>query len=394
MAVVIQRVAGRQRADRYYPDLAGVARSHNFYAVPPLTPRDGIAAIGLGLGATVVGGEECFRFSPRFPQHVIQFSSVRDVLQNSQRTFYALRLDAADRRTPGPSFDLHQYGLETAEVDGVLSAVGSTYSPENDAIFDGISRPGVRLVSFAPILKHGLFPLAEILANVLDASEQGVGGPVELEFAANLGDREHAPEFALLQVRPLSFSRETAELDLGVDDPAAILCESDAVLGHGRIDDLLDVVVLDSARFGATRAKEIATEIGRVNTELVSAGTPYLLVVVGRLGSSEPTLGVPVVWDQIAGARAIVEAGFHDFKVTPSQGSHFFQHLMTFRVGYFTVNPEAGEGRVDWPWLAAQPSLSEHANVRHIRLKSPISVRMNGRDHRGVIVKPGIAGGS
>ncbi len=191
MAVVIQRVAGRQRADRYYPDLAGVARSHNFYAVPPLTPRDGIAAIGLGLGATVVGGEECFRFSPRFPQHVIQFSSVRDVLQNSQRTFYALRMDAADHRTPGPSFDLHQYGLDAAEIDGVLAAVGSTYSPENDAIFDGISRPGVRLVSFAPILKHGLFPLAEILTEVLAVSEQGVGGPVEMEFAANLR-RSHA----------------------------------------------------------------------------------------------------------------------------------------------------------------------------------------------------------
>jgi CheY-like chemotaxis protein len=387
MAVVIQRVAGRQRQDRYYPDLAGVARSHNFYAVPPLTPRDGLAAVGLGLGATVVGGEECFRFSPRFPQHIIQFSSVRDVLQNSQRTFYALRMDSADRRAPGPSFDLHQYGLETAEVDGVLAAVGSTYSPENDAIFDGISRPGVRLVSFAPILKHGLFPLAELIAEVLDASEQGVGGPVELEFAANLGDETNRPEFALLQVRPLSFSRDTAELDLSVDDPATILCESEAVLGHGRIDDLRDIVVLDSARFGATRAKEIATEIGRLNTELVAAGTPYLLVVVGRLGSSEPTLGVPVVWDQIAGARAIIEAGFHDFKVTPSQGSHFFQHLMTFRVGYFTVNPEAGEGRVDWDWLAAQPALSEHASVRHIRLDAPLSVRMNGRDHRGVILK-------
>ncbi len=148
--------------------------------------------------------------------------------------------------------------------------------------------------------------------------------------------------------------------------------------------------MLDSARFGATRAVEIATEIGRVNTDLVAAGTPYLLVVVGRLGSSEPTLGVPVVWDQIAGARAIIEAGFHDFKVTPSQGSHFFQHLMTFRVGYFTVNPEVGEGTVDWAWLAAQPAVSEHANVRHIRLRAPLSVRMNGKDHRGVVVKPAI----
>lgn len=386
MAVVIQRVAGRPRADRYYPDLAGVARSHNFYAVKPLKPRDGIAAVGLGLGATVVGGEECFRFSPHFPQHVIQFSSVRDVLRNSQRTFYALRMDTT-RQDGGPSFDLGQYGLEVAEADGVLASVGSTYSPENDAIFDGISRPGVRLVSFAPILKHGLFPLARILADVLDACEHGVGGPVELEFAANLGDSRRPPEFALLQVRPLSFSRETAELDLTVPDRASLLCESDAVLGHGRIDDLRDIVVVDSARFGASRSQEIATEIGRLNTELVSADTPYLLVAVGRLGSSEPTLGVPVVWDQINGARAIVEAGFHDFKVTPSQGSHFFQHLMTFRVGYFTVNPEIGEGLIDWEWLAGQPALSDRSSVRHIRLQTPLSIRMNGREHRGVIVK-------
>jgi CheY-like chemotaxis protein len=397
MAVVIQRVAGRARSDRYYPDLAGVARSHNFYAVPPLEAGDGIVAVGLGLGATVVGGEACFRFSPRHPRHVIQFSSVQDVLQNSQRTFYALNLndDASAAGSPpipgaGPAtFDLHQYGLDTAERDGVLAAVGSTYSPENDAIFDGIARPGVRLVSFAPILKHGLFPLAEILAGLLEISEHGVGGPVELEFAANLGGSGRPTEFALLQLRPLAFARETAELDVEIADTASLACQSDAVLGHGRIDDLRDVVVVDSGRFGATRSQEIAVEIGRLNAALAATGTPYLLIVVGRLGSSEPTLGVPVVWDQIAGARAIVEAGFHDFKVTPSQGSHFFQHLMTFRVGYFTVNPEAGEGFVDWAWLAAQPARSERHSVRHLRFESPLSIRMNGKDHRGVIVKPG-----
>jgi hypothetical protein len=389
MAVVIQRVVGRARGNRYYPDLAGVARSHNVYAVPPLSSEDGLAAVGLGLGATVVGAEACFRFSPRFPQHVIQFSSVQDVLKNSQRAFYALRLDSpADRHDGLHRFDLEQHGLEVAEADGVLAAVGSTYSPENEAVFDGISRPGVRLVSFAPILKHGVFPLAEVLTRLLDLSEQGVGGPVELEFAANLAAGGRVAEFAVLQLRPLAFARETAALDLEAADVSALVCQSDAVLGHGRIDDLHDVVVVDSARFGVTRSQEIAAEIGRLNAKLEAAETPYLLIVVGRLGSSEPTLGVPVVWDQIAGARAIVEAGFRDFKVTPSQGSHFFQHLMTFRVGYFTVNPEAGEGFVDWAWLASQPALSDQHAVRHLRFASPLSVRMNGKDHRGVIVKP------
>lgn len=388
MAVVLQRVAGRAHDDRYYPDLAGVARSHNFYAVPPLKPDDGIAAIGLGLGATVVSGDACLRFSPRHPRHVIQFSSVSDVLQNSQRMFYALRLHTTHRRTDGtPEFDLQQYGLDTAEKDGVLAGIGSTYSPENDAVFDGISRPGLRLVSFAPILKHGVFPLAPLLGDLLRLCEQGLGGPVELEFAANLGDARRPHEFALLQVRPLAFARDAAALDVSVPDRSRLLCESASVLGHGQVLDVRDIVVVDSGRFGAVRSQEIASEIGRLNSALEASSRPYLLIAVGRLGSSEPTLGIPVVWDHIAGARVIVEAGFSDFKVTPSQGSHFFQHLMTFRVGYFTVNPESGEGFVDWQWLAGQPAASARCNVRHLVLTTPIAVRMDGREHRGTILK-------
>ncbi len=390
MAIVIQRVVGRSHGGRYYPDLAGVARSYNFYAVPPLAANDGIAAVGLGLGATVVGGDTCFRFSPRHPQHVIQFSSVKDILQNSQRTFAAVQLDNPEGEH-GAGFELQQYELDVAEQDGTLAAVGSTYSRENDAIFDGIARPGVRLVTFAPILKHGLFPLAEILARVLDIGVQGVGGPVELEFAVNLGDGTRPTEFALLQLRPLALAGDVTGPELGIHDRSSLVCQSDAVLGHGRLEPLRDVIVLDSARFGATQSQEIAAEIGRLNAELVATQTPYLLIVVGRLGSSEPTLGVPVVWEQISGARIIVEAGFHDFKVTPSQGSHFFQNLMTFRVGYFTVNEDSGEGFVDWDWLAAEPALSERSCVRHLRFASPLGVRMNGKEHRGVIVKPWLA---
>jgi CheY-like chemotaxis protein len=390
MAVVIQRLAGQTRGDRHYPDLAGVARSHNFYAMPPLKPHDGVAAVALGLGATVVGGETCFRFSPKHPRHVVQFSSVEDVLRNSQRMFYALRLDDARPRGDGQyALELRQYGLETAERDGALAAIGSTYSPENDAVFDGISRPGVRLVSFAPVLKHGVFPLAEILSLVLEIGEHGTGGPVEIEFAADINvPHGHPPEFACLQLRPVAPSRELGEVDLGRYDREAVLCQSDAVLGHGREDAVRDVVALDSNRFGAAQSQEIAAEIGRLNAELQAEGRPYLLICVGRLGSREPTLGVPVTWGQIAGARVIVEAGFRDFKVTPSQGSHFFQNLMTAGVGYFTVNPEAGEGMLDWTWLAAQPARSERAGVRHVRLATPLAITMNGMEHRGVIVKP------
>jgi CheY-like chemotaxis protein len=391
MAIIIQKVAGLTRNGRHYPDLAGVASSHNSYPVAPLGARDGIAAMALGLGTTVVGGETCFRFSPRHPRHVVQFSSVDDVLRNSQRTFYAIRLNAVDGAGDNRSarFELEPYDLDTAERDGALAMVGSTYSPENDAVFDGISRPGVRLVSFAPILKHGVFPLAEILSLLLEISERSTGGPVEIEFAANISvPRGQPAEFAFLQIRPLALAREFAELDLGRHHRSTLLCESDSVLGHGRIDDIRDIVVVDSPRFSAARSQEIAEEIVRLNAALVEARVPYVLIVVGRLGSHEPTLGVPVTWEQIAGARVIVEAGFRDFKVTPSQGSHFFQHLVTSSVGYFTVNPESGWGAVDWDWLAAQPAVSERAGVRHLRLASPVVVKMNGKDRQGVIVKP------
>ena len=389
MAVVIQKVAGLTRNGRHYPDLAGVARSHNFYPSPPLTARDGIAAIALGLGATVVGGETCFRFSPRYPRNVVQFSSVEDVLRNSQRMFYALPMEDRDLAADaGEVFGLQQFDLDAAEADGALAVVGSTYSQENDAVFDGISRRGVRLVSFAPILKHDVFPLAAILRLLLDISEQGTGGPVEIEFAANIAVPAGTPaEFAVLQIRPLALARELAELDLGRDQQASLVCRSDVVLGHGRLD-LHDVVVIDSNRFAAARSQEIAAEIGHVNAALTAANRPYLLIAVGRLGSSEPTLGLPVTWNQINGVRVIVEAGFRDFKVTPSQGSHFFQNLMTSRVGYFTVNPEVGEGLVDWEWLARQPAVTDVAGVRHLRFASPVVVKMNGKEHRGVIVKP------
>jgi hypothetical protein len=390
MAVVVQKLAGQTRSDRHYPDLAGVARSDNFYAVPPLKPHDGIAAVALGLGATVVGGETCFRFSPRHPRHVVQFSSVEDVLRNSQRMFYALRLDDARPRGDGQyALELRQYGLEVAEEDGALAAIGSTYSPENDAVFDGIARPGVRLVSFAGALKHGVFPLAEILSRLLEIGEQGTGGPVEIEFAADISvPHGQQSEFACLQLRPVTPSREVTEIDLGHYDRGVLLCQSDTVLGHGRLDDIRDIVAIDSHRFGAAQSQEIASEIGRLNAALAADGRPYLLICVGRLGSSEPTLGVPVAWNQIAGARVIVEAGFRDFKVTPSQVSHFFQNLMTVGAGYFTVNPEVDEGFLDWEWLGAQPARSERFGVRHVRLASPLVITMNGMEHRGVIVKP------
>lgn len=385
MAVILQRLVGAARGRRFYPDFAGVARSHNFYPIAPLRAQDGIVAVALGLGKAVVEGGNCLRFCPRHPRHLLEFSAVEDVLRNSQREFWGLEL----REDGQGGMTETRYDIDVAEADGVLAAVGSTYSPENDAVYDGLSRSGIRLVSFAPILKHGLFPLPEILGELMEMGEWGMSAPVEIEFAVNLGSPPgSAREFGFLQMRPLALSRETEELELDDVEPARLICSSSNVLGNGRIDSLRDLVLVDERTFDRAHSQETAQELARLNAELNAEGAPYLLVGVGRWGSRDPWLGIPVSWDQISGARVIVEAGFKDFKVTPSQGTHFFQNLTSFNVGYFTVNPGAGEGFVDWDWLAAQPAVRETACVRLLRFDRPFVVKMDGKRNRGVILKP------
>ena len=388
MGVILQRVVGAARGPRFYPDIAGVVRSHNFYPTPPMKPEDGIAAAALGLGAAVVDGELCVRFCPRYPQRLAQLASPRDYLRNTQREFHALHLAGASARDDGAS--IGTFDLAQAEADGALAWVGSTYSRENDTIYDGISRPGPRLVTFAPILKQGRFPLSEILERLVGLGVEGTSAPVEVEFAANLSVPAGRPrEFGFLQLRPLAVLREGVAIEHDGFERERLICRSDLVLGNGQVDDLRDLVVVDYHRFDRARSSEVAREVAGFNASLLHEGRTYLLVGVGRWGSSEPRLGIPVTWDQISGARVIVEAGFRDFVVAPSQGSHFFQNLAARSVGYFTVNPEAGQGFVDWEWLADQPARREAGCVRHLRFERPLVVRMNGRRNAGVILKPG-----
>jgi len=388
MAVIVQQLVGTVHGPRFYPDFSGVVRSHNFYPVPPMTFADGIAAVALGLGRAVVDGGKCLTFSPRYPQSLVQFSSVNDILANSQTEFWALELDGIPQGRPGR---LHEsrFDLDVAEADGTLPAVGSTYSVDNQAVYDGVSRPGVRIVSFAPMLKHGLFPLAAILDTLVKAGEDALGIPVEIEFAVRLPRQpSEAAEFGFLQVRPLALSRDYQDLSLDKVEPRQLLCQSSKVLGNGRIENLYDVVVVDSQRFERSRSQEVAKAVAHFNGLLGSENRPYLLIGVGRWGSNDPWLGIPVEWDEISGARVIVEAGFRDFRVMPSQGSHFFQNLTAFQIGYFTVNPDAGEGSVDWEWLGDQPSVDEDGCVRHLRFDAPLRVVMNSRQSQGIIFKP------
>lgn len=393
MAVVVQRLVGAQRGQRFYPDFAGVAKSYNFYPVPPQKSADGIALVALGLGKTVVEGGNSVRFCPRYPKHLMQFFSTKETLKNAQQEFYALDLNGKLDHHPESIEDplVKSYSLVDSEKDGTLFSVGSTYSPENEGIYDGISRDGTRVVTFAPILKHKIFPLPEILDLLLDIGAWGMGTPVEIEFAVNLDVPKGEPkEFAMLQMRPMVLSREVEELMIGDIKQTDLICQSSQVLGNGAINGIFDVVMVDINNFDRGKSKEVAQEVSLINSKLLTEKRPYLLVGVGRWGSLDPWLGIPVTWDQISGASVIVESGFKDFQVSPSQGSHFFQNLTSFRVGYFTVNSSDHTSFIDWDWLNKQPTVQEMNFAKHLRFDKPISVRINGHENRGVILKPGI----
>jgi CheY-like chemotaxis protein len=395
MGVILQRIVGAGHEERFYPEMAGVALSQNYYPVGPIRAEDGLVAVALGLGPAVVAGEDCLRFSPRHPERLVQMSSVKDALNNSQRLFYALNLDTdgdgVSAEAQGEEAQLDRYDLAVAERDGTLAAVGSTYSPENDAVYDGIARSGVRLVSFAPVLKLGVFPLAAILTRLLEVSVEAAGGQVEIEFAVNLSTPAGEPkEFGFLQLRPVAVQLGRDRVEIGDVADEDTVVRSSSVLGNGAVEGVRDVVVVDYERYERGHARAVAREVARFNALLLDAGVPYLLIGVGRWGSSDPLLGIPVTWEQIDGARVIVEAGFRDFKVQPSQGTHFFQNLVANNIGYFTANPDTGDGRVDWDWLASQPAAAEASYTRHLRFEQPLVVKMNGARNEGVVLKPGV----
>jgi CheY-like chemotaxis protein len=390
MAVIVQRMVGTRHENRFYPDFSGVAKSHNFYPVPPQRSGDGIASAALGLGKMVVDGGACVRFCPKYPTDLSQFYSTREALRAMQHDFFALQLD--DNTDFGDEIRdvlLHRHNLQVAEEDGTLRFVGSTYSMENDAMVDGLAREGIRTVTLGPILRNRLFPLATILELLLDMGTWGMGTPVEIEFAVNMSVLPDRPrEFGLLQMRPMVINREPEQLNVDMTDQSSLICHSNQVLGNGIIHDIRDIVLVDYHGFDRAQSRIVAQEVSRFNSRLVNEGRPYLLIGVGRWGSLDPWLGIPVTWEHIAGARAIIETDFKDMVVTPSQGSHFFQNITSFMVAYFSVHRSAGDAFLDWDWLLAQTALETLDFTRLIRFDQPVTVRVNGHSNQGVILKP------
>ena len=387
MAVILQQVVGARRRDRFYPHLSGVARSFNYYPIAPMQGEDGIAVIAMGLGRQVAAGLQAMRFSPRHPRSIPAFGSVDSTLENAQRQFFALDMQSPHRM---PGFDedenLLQLGVDDARGDGVLPLLVSTYQPQNDRLVEGLRPDGVPILTFAPILNSEAFPLAALLREVLRASVTGMGSEVEMEFAVDLDGDEAT--FGFLQLRRLAAGGEPEDVALRPEQTSAAVCYSESALGNGRMDDIHDLVYVRPRTFDAAHTREIARDIGRVNRALAAEGRRCILIGPGRWGSSDPWLGIPVTWDQISAARVIVETSLEDFRVTPSQGTHFFQNVTSLRIAYFTVNSFGGDDRIDWDWLESQAFATETEWVRHLRFDAPLHVRIEGKSNRGVILPP------
>jgi len=390
MAVIIQEVVGIERNGRFYPDFSGVAKSYNFYPIPPQKSTDGIAQVALGLGKIVVEGGNCVRFCPKYPKHLLQFYSTKETIRNAQQYFYAIDLNGEFSTAKHSVEDFVKvYSLADAEKDGALFHLGSTYSPENDAVYDGIARSGNRIVTFAPILKHEIFPLPEILELLLEICSWSMGTPVEIEFAGNLSVKGNRPkEFVLLQMRPFIINLEMEEVEFEINNLENAICYSNQVLGNGIYRGLKDIIYVSINKYDRSKSREIAMEIDQLNKKLLREDRHYILIGVGRWGSLDPWLGIPVTWDQIGGASIIVESSFKDLHITPSQGSHFFQNITSYRVGYFTVDPYHNIGSIDWDWLESLQPVEELNYCRHLRFDNEIIVKINGRKNQGIILKP------
>lgn len=391
MAIILQEVTGNQYDDIFYPTISGVARSTNFYPIDKEQPEDGIVSIGLGLGKVIVEGGKTLRFSPKYPKKVLQLSNPQMTLSETQKDFFALSMNPDDfKNSPDDGINILQLSTHRAEKDGAINKICSTYDFQDNMIREGFYPKGKKLITFAGILKYNTFPLAEILTTLLNIGQREMNHPVEIEFAVDLNTSEkNAPFiFSFLQIRPIVEESDTLNFDLGEINQDECLLVSEKALGNGIIDDLYDVVYVKPEAFKPEKTKEIAQEIDQLNKKFRENNKNYILIGPGRWGSSDPWLGVPIKWSQISQAKLIVESGLPNFRVDPSQGTHFFQNLTSFRVGYFTINPYIDEGKYDVEFLDKQTAIFETAFIRHVRFEQATLVKIEAKRNKGVVLLP------
>jgi CheY-like chemotaxis protein len=390
MGIILQEVCGNRHGDIFYPTLSGVAQSINYYPIGSEKAEDGIANIAFGLGKLIVEGGLSLRFSPRHYKKILQLSSIETALRDTQKEFRALdlRIDSFVPSTDD-GVNILKLGVSDINNEGAMKYVASTFDYNNNILRDGISQPGKRIITFANVLQNKLFPLADILNTLLDQGQYEMNNPIEIEFAANLETPPGAPKiFNFLQIRPIVHTDETSVISLANIKPDETIIYSESALGNGVFKGIHDIVYVRPESFNPAKNKDIAFDIERINSEFVKQGSGYVLIGPGRWGSTDPWLGIPVRWPQISAARIIIESGLKTYRIDPSQGTHFFQNLTSFRIGYFTINPYIREGSYDVEFLNSMEASYEDEHLRHIRFEKPLEIMVDGKGHKGVIMKP------
>ena len=393
MAVILQEVVGKTYGDKYYPTFSGVLRSLNYYPIGDETAEEGIASLALGLGKYIVDGGQTLRVSPYHPNQVLQTSEMETALRETQTRFYALDMSrVGDDFQVDDGFNIKNLRVKEADKDGALTGIASTFDPYDQVIRDGIYEGGRKIISFCGVLQHGVFPLPEILQMSERFGADEMRRPVEIEFACNLENGEQGKmngNFYLLQIRPIVDSKQVLDADLDAISDEKCLLRSANSLGHGISEDVTDVVyVKTNDDFTASENPYIADEIEQINRRFLNEGRNYVLVGPGRWGSSDYWLGIPVKWPHISAARVIVEEGLKNYHVDPSQGTHFFQNLTSFGVGYFTINTYTGDGLFQKEVLDSMPAVEETPHVRHVRFDKPLKIMMDGKKQKGVVLLP------
>ena len=388
MAVLIQELVGEYYGEHFYPAISGVAQSYNFYPYYPMKPEDGTVSLALGFGKTIVEGERTFRFSPAYPKLNPLVSSPQEQLSKAQNLFYSVNLEKSANLTlqADEGYVYEKMPVSQAYKDGALEYIGSTYSAENDCIYDNVNHTGLKLVTFAPILKYDRLPLTQIIQELMLMGKKAFGSDVEIEFAVNIPKDKNKPaEFNFLQIRPIVIGREAHQVNL--EETTDTWCFSKQTIGNGYYDDIKDIIYVDPEKFDLKESMQIAREIGTLNKMLAQEGRRCILIGFGRIGTADRWLGIPLTWDQMSQSLIIVEVERRELRPEPSLGSHFFHNLTATGMGYFHV-PFAGEhGTIDWQWLLSQPALQQTKYVKLIRREEAFKVKIDGRNFQGIIYK-------
>ena len=386
MGIIIMELGGKKHNELFYPSFSGVAQSFNYYPVSYMERSEGVLFTALGLGKTIVDGEKSLRFSPKYPKILPQYYSIKSTINNSQSKFYALDMNKGKNPLKdGEAKNLKKFDLSIAENDNELQNIASVVTSDN-IIRDSLKYNGTRVVTFANIIKYNKFPLNDIILDLMSIGEKALGCPVEIEFAVNINQKT-IDEFCLLQIKPMVIGTKDEQVNIEKNKKEnSYICYSDQVLGDGETNEISHIIYIDPKKFTRDKTKEIAQEIELYNKKLGSK-KPYLLIGPGRWGTADPWLGIPVEWEQITNAKAIIEVGIDELNPDPSFGSHFFQNIVNLRIGYFTINKKQHKKYINWNWINNHKNLYKTKYINVISLNKPLYIKIDGMNGKGIILK-------